>query len=125
MNSPALIISGLPEAPAAGVAYPLSIEFAHPDAAVSGFQLIVAAKGASAGSFQSDQEDIEFVGEAVRSTVARKVDGNVAWNVTWLAPDVISLPLVFYLAASASNDDLSPFGDTIHYRSYEIGNSKD
>lgn len=123
MNSDALTVEGLPEQPAAGVAYPLRIGFDHPDAETSGFQLIVAADGSRAGNFSSNEEDIEFVGEAVRSTSTKKVADKISWTVTWLAPDVINLPLVFYLAASASNDDLSPFGDTIHYRRYEITGS--
>lgn len=123
MNSAALIISGLPETPAAGISYPLIIEFASPDAVVSGFQLIAAANDANGGSFQSEDENIEYVGEVVRSTSASTVADKVSWSVFWIAPEVVSLPVIFYLAASASNDDLSPFGDTIHYRSYEIGNN--
>jgi len=36
------------------------------------------------------------------------------------SPDTMPSPVTFYLAASAANDDGSPFGDRIHYRDYQL-----
>lgn len=121
-NSAALSIAGLPGEPIAGERYRLTIRFAPGEAAVAGFQLIAAApEGAEAGSLESDAAGIETAGDAARSTEPLAVDPEVAWQVTWRAPDELPRMITFYIAASAANDDLSPFGDRIHYRSVTTG----
>ena len=120
MDSAALAIEGLPDKPVAGSTYEFVILFSHADAVVSGFQLIAAAQDGDAGTLLSQDADLEYVGAAIRSMNTRKVNGEVSWKVSWQAPNVIRLPLFFYLAASDSNDDLSPFGDTIHYKQFII-----
>jgi hypothetical protein len=73
-----------------------------------------------AGTFASSDNNIEIIGAAIRSTAPARSEGGVSWSIEWRAPDEVTLPIVFYIAATAANDDGSPFGDTIHYRSYSF-----
>ncbi len=119
-DSAALSIDGLPPQPVPGATYELKIVFKDPDIVTAGFQLIANTGQEQAGTFVSSDADIEFIGAAVRSTATARSDDGVTWAVEWQAPDEVTLPVVFYIAASAANDDGSPFGDTIHYRSYRL-----
>lgn len=119
-DSAALAIDGLPSKPSPGTTYALRIIFEDPDIVTAGFQLIAHAGEVQAGTFVSDDANVEHIGAAVRSTAPVKSDASVAWAVEWQTPAEITLPLVFYVAATAANDDGSPFGDTIHYRSYRM-----
>jgi hypothetical protein len=120
-DSEALVIYGLPQLPTPGAIYELEVFFGDPDTVTAGFQLIAQAADQQAGNFVSPAADVEFIGAAIRSTTPRRSDARVSWKLEWQAPDVIKSPIVFYVAASAANDDGSPFGDTIHFRSYELG----
>ncbi len=119
-DSEALVISGLPLNPAPGTIYELKIILEDPDTVTAGFQLIAQAADQEAGAFVSTEAGIEYIGAVIRSTVPLRSDAGVSWDVEWRAPTVIVSPIVFYIAASAANDDGSPFGDTIHFRSYEL-----
>ena len=119
-DSAALVIDGLPKTPEPGANYVLKIVFKDPHIVTAGFQLIAHAGEVQAGTFASSDDDIEFIGAAIRSTAPLYNDEGVSWAVEWHAPGEITLPIVFYVAASAANDDGSPFGDTIHYRSYSL-----
>jgi len=118
-DSESLLIIGLPLKPAPGAIYELEIIFEDPGTVVAGFQLIVQAGNQQAGTFFSTEAEVEFIGAAIRSTAPIRSDGSVSWTVEWRAPTVIA-PIVFYVAASAANDDGSPFGDTIHFRFYRL-----
>ena len=118
-DSESLLIIGLPLKPAPGVIYELEIIFEDPGTVVAGVQLIAQAGNQQAGTFFSTEAEVEFVGAAIRSTAPIRSDGSVSWTVQWRAPTVIA-PVVFYVAASAANDDGSPFGDTIHFRFYRL-----
>ena len=119
-DSKALVISGLPHYLVPGAIYELKIVLEDPDTVTAGFQLIAQAANHEAGTFSSTEAEVEFVGAVIRSTAPLRRDARVLWKVEWRAPTAIVSPVVFYLAASATNDDGSPFGDTIHYRSYEL-----
>ena len=119
-DSEALVIDGLPRQPAPGAIYELEIVFEDPDTVIAGFQLIAQAVDQQAGTFVSSVADVEFIGAAIRSTAPIRSDERVSWAVEWRAPGVVASPIVFYVAASAANDDGSPFGDTIHFRSYKL-----
>ena len=119
-DSEALVIDGLPLRPAPGAIYKLEIVLEDPDTVIGGFQLIAQAADQQAGTFASTATDIEFIGAAVRSTAPVRSEEGISWAVQWHAPPKVELPIVFYVAASAANDDGSPFGDTIHYRSYNL-----
>lgn len=119
-DSGALRIVGLPAQAMAGEIYHLQVVFDDPQVVTAGFQLIADAQGQEAGTFASQETGIEFIGAAIRSTVTTKTEKGISWSVDWRAPVDLASPITFYLAASAANDDGSPFGDTIHYRSYRL-----
>ena len=119
-DSEALVIDGLPRPPVSGTTYELEIILEDPDTVVAGFQLIAMSEEGQAGTFGSSAADVEFVGAAIRSTAPVQYNEGVSWTVEWRAPAVVASPVVFYIAASAANDDESPFGDTIHFRSYKL-----
>lgn len=116
-DSPLLRIEGLPEHPAPGKAYELTIHFDDPAAVAAGFQLIAEAGDDQAGSITSVEANLEFIDSAIRSTVPKKNGGAVAWTVKWQAPSIIRRAIHFFVAAAAANGDQSPLGDTIHFAS--------
>jgi hypothetical protein len=119
--SNALVIHGLPQKLQAGVTYDLAITFEDSSIVIAGFQLIAQAAEQDVGTFTSSADDVEFIGSSIRSVVPLRVSSSAAWEIQWRAPERIGGPIDFYLAASAANDDGSPFGDTIHFRSYRVG----
>jgi hypothetical protein len=119
-DSSTLVVDGLPARPTPGAIYKLEIVFDDPQIVTAGFQLIAHAEAREAGTFASNEPDVEFVGAAVRSTAPLENDDGVSWSIEWRAPGEIASTITFYVAASAANDDGSPFGDTIHYRSYRL-----
>jgi hypothetical protein len=119
-DSRALRIDGLPRIAAPGAEYELVVRLNAEDASVSGFQLLALAEGMSAGSFRSDDDNVESIGSSTRSTRPEIAADGAAWSLTWRAPQSDNLPIVMYLAANASNDDQSPLGDTIHYRTFVV-----
>lgn len=119
-ESEALVVRGLPPRPVPGEVYELEIRFDDPGVVIAGFQLLAHAPDRDAGTFTSADPESESAGAAIRSTAPASADGGVAWAIEWRAPIKITFPIVFHVAASAANDDGSPLGDTIHYRSYEM-----
>ncbi len=119
-DSAALVISGLPLNLAPGAIYKLKIILEDPDTVTAGFLLIAQAANHEAGTFFSTEAEVEFIGAVIRSTAPLRGDAVVSWEVEWRAPTTVVSPVVFHVAASAANDDGSPFGDTIHFRSYEL-----
>jgi hypothetical protein len=119
-DSEALSIEGLPPEPVPGKTYELTIRFRDPDAVVAGYQMIATASDQPAGQFHSATGNVEFVGAAIRSTVPARIDGGVTWSLTWTAPNLAAPKLIFHLAVAGSNDDASPLGDRIHYRSFAL-----
>jgi hypothetical protein len=124
LASDGLVIHGLPKNLEAGVTYDLAITFENPDIVVAGFQLIAQAAGQDVGTFTASVDDVEFVGSSIRSIAPLRTSGRAVWKIQWHAPEKIDGPIDFYLAASAANDDGSPFGDAIHFRSYRLSTGK-
>ena len=118
MNSRALRVDGQPKSVEAGRDYVLTLMLVETDAVISGMQIIASADGQPAGAFSSADADVEASAfeSALRSTAPRPATGNAArWRFTWRAPMALSGPVTLHVAASAANDDGSPFGDQIHY----------
>ncbi len=122
MASKALDIDGLPKRVDPGREYVLTLTLTGTDAKNSGFQVIASADGQPAGGFSSGDADVESTpfAASLRSTAPRPATGNMArWRFVWRAPARLAGPVTFHAAASAANDDGSPFGDQIHYRQFE------
>lgn len=119
-DSPALVLRGLPDRLSGGETYDLEIAFVHADIVIAGFQLIALSAGDDAGTFSAATDDMEFVGASIRSVVPDDVAGHAVWHIQWRAPDDTDSTVEFFLAASAANDDGSPFGDTIHFKAYRL-----
>lgn len=119
-DSAALCIDGLPDTAVADRDYELTVRFSDDAAAVSGFQLLATATDGVAGVFRSADADVETIGAASRSIRPAAGGGEVSWTLTWRVTGPRARSIVMYLAASAANDDRSPFGDTIHYRSFVV-----
>lgn len=119
-DSETLNLEGLPEQPYPGEIYDLEVNFIDPNIVTAGFQLIARAGENSAGLLTADIDAVEFIGASIRSTAPLRISERAVWAVRWQAPEIFREPIVFYLAASAANDDGSPFGDTIHFRSYSV-----
>ena len=123
MASRALDIDGLPRRVDAGREYVLTLTLKGTGARTSGFQLIASAEGQPAGAFSSADADVEPapLEAALRSTAPRPASGDMArWRFVWRAPATLAGPVTLHAAASAANDDGSPFGDEIHYRQFEL-----
>ncbi len=120
MDSAALSVEGLPEIATPGRRYRLALAFASDTAVTSGFQLTIRGAGKDNGMLVTRDEDVEVVGAAGRSTSPRPVGGELRWHIEWQAPDAEADCIEFLIAASAANDDQSPFGDTIHYKAVAI-----
>ena len=118
--SPVLLVEGLPEKLNPGQTYDLTIVFEDPNIVIAGFQLIARADNRDSGTFTATANDIEFIGASISSIVPKRNPGRAVWSIHWRAPENIEGVIDFYVAASAANDDGSPFGDTIHYRSYRL-----
>lgn len=120
LASDELVVNGLPKKLEAGVTYDLTITFESPGIVISGFQLIAQADEQGAGRFTAPADNIEFIGSSIRSITPLRTSGRAVWEIQWHAPEKIGGPIDFFVAASAANDDGSPFGDTIHFRSYQL-----
>ena len=120
LDSKSVRIDGLPESPAAGESYEFVIRFDDPNAAVAGFQMLARATEGGAGTFSSDESAIEAGESGIRSTDPSMNDNGVVWTIDWTAPESPGNTIRFFLAVTGSNDDGSPFGDQIHFRSFSI-----
>jgi hypothetical protein len=119
-DSKSLSIRGLPVAPVTGSTYELQVSFKDTDAIIAGFQML-----ASAGQFGASQKHIETTGSSIRSTRPVANINGVAWSILWTAQDLADKKVTFYLAVTGANDDGSPLGDRIHFRSFTVTPDKD
>ena len=122
-NSQQLELDGLPERVRSGGVYALTVTLSDPTMQISGFQIVAEADGQPAGEFSARDERLEsaLIGTMLRTmTPADALAGRVRWQFEWQAPATIGSPVIVYLAASAANNDGSPFGDVIHYQQYMI-----
>lgn len=120
-----LSIEGLPDKPAAGNTYPLTIVLEDPALVNAGFLLSVTAGESSAGRLEAVDErvEIEAGGNRARSTRAgsdQPEAGQGRWRLRWTAPGAPVPALMFELWANAGNDDLSPLGDRPWHRRWQL-----
>ncbi len=124
----AITVAGLPEALSPGEIYELTLTFApNAEAArgavVAGFLAGVAVGRAPGGEFLPPDAAAALAreGAEIRSSEVR--EGFPArWRLKWRAPAGADCePVILYVAANASNDDASPFGDRVFRRVFTLG----
>lgn len=113
VNSELLALDGLPARIATGATYDLVLRLAPSDAAIAGFMV-----SASEGAFHAARGGIEAKGREIRSTAPVPAEDGASWRFKWTAPDAPADEVFFYAAVNGANDDASPFGDIIHFRSF-------
>jgi hypothetical protein len=122
-DSPAVAIEGLPEHVTPEKTYTLQIVLSDPALQIGGFLLAVTVEAAPAGTLASADATTEIQGSRARSTRAGALPpapGAMRWTLVWTAPPEVAGPIRFELWANAGNDDLSPLGDRLHHRYWQI-----
>ena len=124
-QSSAISLTGLPKRPAAGETYPLELTLDAPLSVVAGFQIIAVAEDTEAGRFVFAEAALETAGAAIRSTTLQRTRP-ATWSFLWQAPNQdVQWPIVLLVAATAGNDDGSPLGDIVHFRSFTLETNAD
>lgn len=123
-HSAHITLDGLPTRVAAGGRYDLSVVIDDARMKNSGFQIIAVVEGQPAGTFfvaPGTHMETATIGTMLRSTQPqRALAKRVRWRFVWHAPTKLASSVIFFVAASAANDDGSPFGDTVHYQKFEV-----
>lgn len=115
-NSDQIYLSGVPASPKPNNDYLLGVLVTDARAEIAGYLL-----ESSAGSFVPIVREQDPEPNAVRSLKPEQlVAYETEWRVVWTAPDEIPDRLVFLLAVNFADNDGSPFGDIIHFRTIEI-----
>jgi hypothetical protein len=84
------------------------------------------AMQASSGAFLQTSEDVEVKEDKIRSLIAKgpatdgEFRGLVSWKVIWQAPSSIQEDAILDIALNIANNDGSPFGDQIYFRTYTV-----
>ncbi len=113
-ESGAIVLSGLPDHAVGGEVYELTLKFKIPVEGLAGFLI-----SANDGAFSAQRPDLEFRGSEIRS-ISPSAGSDAQWTFTWAAPASWEKPVVFEIGVNAANDDASPFGDEIHFRTYSV-----
>lgn len=126
LNDPAgtLRLEGVPERAEPGAAHHLTVVLAHPGLQRGGFQLSARlADGAPAGELEPvdtrsrvtrpEGTSLAYAHHTPEGAEAR-TQGTLRWDLRWTAPSEPSGRVLFHVTANASNDDDSPFGDSIY-----------
>lgn len=142
IQSPAIRVTGLDERIEPARRYMLTLALEDVDAPRAGFVMRAETKGADgaptpaghflAGDDRTETGDADETAGAIRSTLSgsqapnsqppssqapsSQAPGAHRWVFTWVAPASLApqMDIIFSIAANASNDDESPFGDQIH-----------
>lgn len=125
-----LSVSGIPQKITEGEIVDIQITVEREELGRAGFQLSARYKsGKQAGQFKinndrimlskSVPDSLEYVQHSTTGTEV--VDqGKGRWTISWQAPDELSEPIIFNIAANAANGDQSEFGDFIYVRDLKI-----
>lgn len=137
VNDPqgALRLSGLPARYQPGRTYVLVVELARPGLTRAGFELSVRSEAGAVAGAQAGDLAATDGGVAVRDTstgvryAMQTLAGSVVsalvarWRVRWTAPQRGAGSVVANVAANASNDDNSPFGDFVYVGAWHISST--
>lgn len=118
MESNSITFSGGGRSFKAGQSYSMVLIFEKNGFAKAGFLV-----SASAGTFSNPRDwKIEIGNAQARSSSPQdSTDGRVLWDIEWHAPETLDEidDIIFHLAVNAANDDASPLGDEIHFRTFK------
>lgn len=114
-NSSAVTLSGFPDHVLPKTTYDLTLSFESNQAVIAGFLL-----RASAGEFCCS-DGAEAMEGRVRSILPLSAKDGFTWKIKWRSPKhEIESPIAINVAVNGANDDASPFGDHIHYRTFVL-----
>jgi hypothetical protein len=130
-----LELSGMPGQYSAGEVYRITVTLHRAALSRGGFQLAARfAAGRDRGKQAGQLLTSDDGRVAVSSTAKQRLqyahhtpdgtfgarDSELSWSIEWRAPDSGNTPVVFHVAANASNDDDSEFGDFIYTVEREV-----
>ena len=134
LNAPggSLQLTGVPPSYAPGQVYSITVRIEREDTRRAGFEIAARfasgkQKGRQAGSWRvldaraqlipgAVDKALTFVQHNLAGSRAPSPGAN-AWTIEWTAPEAATAPVVFNVAANASNNDDSPLGDYIYLKS--------
>ncbi|HEX7136469.1 MAG TPA: choice-of-anchor V domain-containing protein [Vicinamibacterales bacterium] len=133
INAPggSLQITGVPASYAPAQAYSITVRIEREDTRRAGFEIAARfasgkQKGRQAGSWRVLDARAQLIPGAVDKAltfVQHNLAGSRApspgansWTIEWTAPAAATAPVVFNVAANASNNDDSPLGDYIYLK---------
>ncbi len=111
-DSGSVVFTGLTSRIEPGKLYNMVLIFAKPKGAATGFLAV-----ATQGKFSSpDDPNLEADGAQIRSTSTTRIGDRALWRVQWRAPIEPIKDVTFFVAVNAGNDDQSPLGDQVHFK---------
>ena len=128
LNDPtgALSLEGVPPRFTPGSTYVLTVRLSHPDMRRGGFQLSSrlsggADPGTQGGTLRAadprvtidDGDDVAYAHHTETGTMLNG-ESTTDWQVEWVAPAAGEAAVTFHVAANATNDDGSEFGDHVY-----------
>lgn len=126
-----LNVSGLETGFKPGEVIEIALEVSRKELGKAGFQLSARfADGQQAGTFLLDDnarimftssapDSLQYVQHSAEGTEPNG-DGMNKWMIHWKAPEKISSPVIFNIAANAGNGDQSEFGDFIYAEEIKV-----
>jgi hypothetical protein len=133
VNAPGgtLEMTGVPPSYAPGQTYPITVTLSRQGMRRGGFEIAARfasgrGKGKQAGTWRITDARLQLIAGAVDQSLtfvqhnllgSRVVStGMNTWTIDWTAPSPAAAPVLFNVAANASNNDDSPLGDYIYVR---------
>jgi len=134
LNAPggSVELSGAPTTYVAGQTYAITVKVAREDVRRAGFEISARfasgrQKGRQAGSWRVLDGRAQLIPGAVDRALTfvqhnltgsrTSAPGSNSWTIEWTAPSPAAGPVLFNVAANASNNDDSPLGDYIYLKS--------
>jgi hypothetical protein len=134
INAPggSLELTGVPPSYDAGRTYSVTVRIAREDLRRAGFEIAARfasgkQRGRQAGAWRVTDARAQLILGAVDKAltfVQHNLAGSRApsrgensWTIEWTAPSPATAPVIFNVAANASNNDDSPLGDFIYLKS--------
>lgn len=125
-------LSGTPRTYVAGRTYAITVTISREDVRRAGFEISARfasgkQKGRQAGTWRVLDARAQLIPGAVDKALTfvqhnlagsrTPTPGTNVWTIEWTAPAPASGPVLFNVAANASNNDDSPLGDYIYLKS--------